>query len=231
MEHQKPIRNMKDYGKGKIYIIRNNVNDMIYIGSTCQTLSQRMAQHRQDANKQKRQHYKLYEAMREHGKETFYIELVEDYGCERREQLLKREGEIIREHKAELNKRIEGQTRKEYREANKEANKEKDKIYCEKNKDKIKEYYEANKDKIKEYREANKDKIREYYEANKDKIREHYEANKNRISKQQKGYYEANKDKIKERRKTQNNTKGYYFATPLLANHSTQQAQQSGHEI
>jgi predicted GIY-YIG superfamily endonuclease len=118
MEHHKTVRNNKDYNNGKIYIVRNHINDMVYIGSTCQTLSRRMAEHRSNMNANLKQHYKLYVAMREHGKEHFYIELLEDYACERPEQLLKREGERTREYNVELNKKIEGQTLKEYREAN-----------------------------------------------------------------------------------------------------------------
>ena len=35
-----------DYSKAKIYQIINDVSDDIYIGSTCQPLSKRMAEHR-----------------------------------------------------------------------------------------------------------------------------------------------------------------------------------------
>ena len=48
--------------------------------------------------------------MREIGKQRFYIELYEEYPCENIEQLRKREGEIIRELKPTLNKRIEDRT-------------------------------------------------------------------------------------------------------------------------
>ena len=41
-------RQSKDYSQGKIYCIRNTISDEIYIGSTCQSLSQRMAQHRRN---------------------------------------------------------------------------------------------------------------------------------------------------------------------------------------
>ena len=37
--------------KPKIYCIRNHIDDQIYLGSTCQSLSKRMAYHRQDAKK------------------------------------------------------------------------------------------------------------------------------------------------------------------------------------
>ena len=38
--------NSKNYQNGKIYCIRNYVDDDIYIGSSCQPLSKRMAWHR-----------------------------------------------------------------------------------------------------------------------------------------------------------------------------------------
>ena len=39
-------KSKKDYSLGKIYCIRNTTYDDTYIGSTCQTLSQRMALYR-----------------------------------------------------------------------------------------------------------------------------------------------------------------------------------------
>ena len=37
---------MKDYSKGKIYTIRNkNDNNLIYVGSTIETLTSRMSKH------------------------------------------------------------------------------------------------------------------------------------------------------------------------------------------
>ena len=43
----------RDYTNGKIYCIRNNVDDDIYIGSTTQALSKRMAKHRSNINSKK----------------------------------------------------------------------------------------------------------------------------------------------------------------------------------
>ena len=37
---------MPDYHKGKIYKILNTIDNEIYVGSTCELLSQRMARHR-----------------------------------------------------------------------------------------------------------------------------------------------------------------------------------------
>ena len=73
-------RQPKDFSKGKIYCIRNAINNDIYIGSTCQSLSQRMAQHRKDVNF--KQGMKLHKSMKELGRENFYIELLEECPCE-----------------------------------------------------------------------------------------------------------------------------------------------------
>ena len=89
-------RSQKDYSKGKIYLIRNTVNDLLYVGSTCQTVAQRMTEHRSRA-KNTVKNGPIYTAMRELGVDKFYIEWHSDYPCERGDQLTKREGEVMRE--------------------------------------------------------------------------------------------------------------------------------------
>ena len=89
-------RSQKDYSKGKIYLIRNTVNDLLYVGSTCQTVAQRMSEHRSRA-KNTDKNGAIYTAMRELGVDKFYIEWHSDFPCERGEQLAKREGEVMRE--------------------------------------------------------------------------------------------------------------------------------------
>ena len=42
---------MPDYSKGKIYKITNDLNDDVYIGSTCDTLSRRFSNHKSKSNK------------------------------------------------------------------------------------------------------------------------------------------------------------------------------------
>ncbi len=89
---------MPDYKNSKIYTIRCKTdNNLIYVGSTTQPLSKRMVEHRSKHNEEKSDSYTnpLYIKMREFGIENFFIELYEDYPCERKEQLEKREGEII----------------------------------------------------------------------------------------------------------------------------------------
>ena len=60
---------MPDYSKGKIYKVLNNINDEIYVGSTVETLSVRMAKHRHTMKRQPQ--FKLYEHMNKLGVENF----------------------------------------------------------------------------------------------------------------------------------------------------------------
>jgi hypothetical protein len=148
---------MPDYQKGKIYTIRCRTDDeLIYVGSTIMTLSKRLAEHRYaSVNKQKtgKRFYKDVENW-----DDWYIELYEEYPCENKQQLNRKEGEIIRKI-GTLNIRIEGRTQKEWKQAyyenHREESLEVNKKWMEKNKEYRKEYKKA-------YREANKEKIAEY---------------------------------------------------------------------
>ena len=168
------------YKNGKIYTIRcKNDDSLIYVGSTIQPLFKRWYGHKCRVNNEKSKEYNffLYQKMRETNIEDWYIELYEEFSCENKEQLNKREGEIIREI-GTLNKVIPGRTQKEYIEDNKDKIKEYKKEYQEKNKEiiseKRKQYYEANKtkllDNMKQYQQDNKEKIKghkkKYYESN-----------------------------------------------------------------
>ena len=101
---------MPDYSKGKIYKILNNIDDEIYVGSTVETLSHRMAKHRCDM---KRKHCILYQYMLKLGVSNFYIELIENYPCNDLYELRAREGHYIRE-RGTLNMVIAGRTSKEW---------------------------------------------------------------------------------------------------------------------
>lgn len=159
---------MPNYSKSKIYKIYSYENDDVYYGSTVDTLSRRMTGHRT--------HYKMYKEGKMNYLTSFKIleltsckiELVENYPCNSKEELLQREGFYIRNNDC-VNKIIAGRTKKEY--------------------------YETNIDKIKIYqKEVNK----EYHEQNKDKIKEqkkeYYEENKEYKKQQSKAYYEQNKE-------------------------------------
>ena len=102
---------MVNYQGGRIYTIRCKIDDtLIYVGSTTQPLAKRWAEHRSKSKKDNTR--KLYQSINNNWGE-WYIELYEEYPCDNREQLNKREGEIIRLI-GNLNVKIEGRTKKEY---------------------------------------------------------------------------------------------------------------------
>ena len=146
-----------DYANGKIYVIRNHVNDFVYVGSTCQSLSKRFSWHKSHMKNKK---FQLYEAMMENGIENFYIELIELFPCSCRDELHKREGQYIRKFdsfKNGYNGCIAGRSGKEWENDNKEKIKERMKNYRDDNKEQIKKYNE-------EYRKVNKEKINEKFD-------------------------------------------------------------------
>ena len=102
------------YQNGKIYKLWSLETDEIYVGSTCCPLHKRMFKHRQSSRFGARSHYKLYREMERLGESSFRIELIEDYPCDSRDELLKREGYWIRELKATLNMVMAGRSKKEY---------------------------------------------------------------------------------------------------------------------
>jgi len=175
---------MPDYKNGKIYKLFSYDNDLIYIGSTTQELYKRLCEHKSRANICNSK--LLFEASN-----NVKIELIEEYACNNKMELTKKEGEHIRANDC-VNKVIAGRSNKEWHDDNKDKQKEYHKEYRNKNKDKIKEYLKNNKDKInerlKKYREDNRDKIKEYnnkwLEDNRDKLKE-YRREKYRLKKLQ----------------------------------------------
>lgn len=153
----------------KIYEIRCNETDEVYIGKTTKTLKERLSKHKYSDSCTSKQ-----------------IILREDYvmseidKCDTEEESIFLESYYIRNTDNCINRNIPGRTKQEWYEENKDEILERYKIYSEQNKEKRKEYYEQNKDEIlirkKEYHEKNKDKIsekrKEYYEKNKDEINE-----------------------------------------------------------
>ena len=166
---------MPNYQKGKIYKILNTIDNEIYVGSTCEVLSLRMARHR--ASLKRNANSLVYKHMKQLGVENFYIELIEDCPCDRNEELVKREGEIIRSI-GTLNKNgtiniKENSTdyHRQYYQDNLETRKEQKHIWYERNKEHVKEQ-------VKEYKENNKESIKDYYERNKGRIKDYYKRNK-----------------------------------------------------
>lgn len=213
---------MVNYNDGKVYCIRNHVDDEVYVGSTCQLLSNRMGCHR----KRCRDGYsgRLYDHMRAVGVEHFYVELIESCkDCETKEELVARERHHMREI-GTLNRNVPGAFdevggKKEYfkREGkiryakNPEPNKQRAREWYQENKDRAlvssRKWVENNMERVKEYKHS-------WYESNKDNLqeraREYREANKDRIKEKDKAYYEANKERFKAYREANKEQKSEY---------------------
>jgi len=144
---------MVNYQLGKIYTVRSLTSPEIYVGSTVAPLCKRMVKHRSQWK-----NGLILGKNKEIVKDIndWKIELHELYPCLTKQELYRREGEVIREI-GTLNKYIAGRTDKEYRIDNS---------------DKIKKNYIENADKIKENRIKNADKIKEWRIENADKIKE-----------------------------------------------------------
>ena len=183
-----------DYKNGQIYAIRNHIDNDIYVGSTCQALSKRMAKHRGDVNSTAKGHRILYTKMKSLGTEQFYIELLESCPCENKEQLRKLEGKYIRDI-GTLNKMIAGRSDKEYKHEDRIENPGK---YYLRNK----LFREANKEKIKEQKQryCNQEHVKARAQAYRD---EHKEEMKLYIT----NYNKVNKDIIQEKKRIYNRMK------------------------
>jgi hypothetical protein len=200
------------YSTGTVYkIICRLDSDIVYIGSTFNTLRNRW-QHHKNSYKEYlngRSHCSIYPYFEKYGIENFKIIKVKEYECYRENRSDRRHLNVyetlwINKTKNCVNKQnpfcIQKLSDKFRYQNTKEQYREQRKEYREKNKEKIRQ-------KKKQYREENKEKIRqkkkEYYENNKEKIsqrdKKYYENNKEKISQRDKKYYENNKEKIRER--------------------------------
>ena len=109
---------MPDYQKGKIYKLWSPQGKEIYIGSTVQPLYKRLSQHKSYLDCQSRYLFENYNVVK--------IELIEEYPCNNKMELDRKEGEHVRENEC-LNKNVPGRTAKEWYQDNNyyENNKEK----------------------------------------------------------------------------------------------------------
>ena len=132
------------YQRGQIYCIRSPQTEMVYYGSTIQPLYKRFHVHNADM---KRGVYCSSQEILKLG--DAYIEWVEDYPCNSKKELDRREGQIQRENKEIcVNLNVAGRNKKEYYEDVKDTISEKKKIYYKANKEAIlerKKYHEAKK--------------------------------------------------------------------------------------
>jgi len=185
------------YQRGKVYeivVLHEDYKDDLYVGSTiCPRLSTRLGQHKIEAE-QDEPTKKLHVLMKTLGVRFFKIVLIEDWPCDSKQELCKREQYHMTLRKPTLNmvnayltKEERLAYQKDYREDNKAVISARDKDYREENK-------EAHKAYMKEYYEENKD-------AHKKQAKIHYEENKEAYASRGKIYREENAEAISARRK------------------------------
>ena len=159
-----------DYSKCSIYKIEH-VDDesLVYVGHTTNFVK-RKTSHKSSCYNENDRHYnlKVYQMIRENGGwDAFKMIEVEKYPCKDRREAERRENEVMKEFKSNMNMRKSFSTEEE------------NKLYME---EYNKNYYEIHKEKIQEQK-------KNYYEANKSKIQK-------RMREQKKVYYESNKSKL-----------------------------------
>ena len=185
------------YQKGQIYKIVDVGFNKCYIGSTTETLSQRMTRHRAYYFKYLRDNRdRVYLTSSilfdEFGVENCKIEWIEDYPCNSKKELEAREGKHQKENDC-VNKIIVGRTVQEYREDNKEKISQNAKIYKVKHKEELKQYREDNAEHFKQ-------KAKERYNEKKEEInkkhREHYTQNLATAKARHKRNYELNRERV-----------------------------------
>ena len=202
------------YMNAKIYKILNSSNDDVYVGSTIQSLSQRMAKHRSSIKH--KPHYRLYQHMQKFGVDTFYIELIENYPCRSKDELRAKEGEWIRRI-GTLNDKVAGRSGKDWYNEHREEHSAKCKEYRQNNleavKEKAKQFRLNNIDKIREYdkqryegrKEGVKARVRKWKQDHEDYVKERSkewrEENRDRKREMDRQYREKNKDKLREQHK------------------------------
>ena len=126
---------MVNYGNTKIYKIWSPLGDNIYIGCTTKKyLSQRMVQHKHNANKGSQKTNTSYIIFEEYGINNCFIELLEAKECVSKDECKMLEGKYIRELEC-VNKYIPDRTKKEYYETHKDKLAEWQKQYRHDNKE------------------------------------------------------------------------------------------------
>ena len=209
-----------NFQNGKIYClrVRNDGDKIVYVGSTVRPLSERMGEHRHGVKKNPE--WKIYKLLAEVGLDNVYIELLQAFPCNNREELNAEEGRHMRIHRTTIegaNAKIAGRTDQDYRAENREALKAKCKAYHTSNRDhlnaKSTAYYAAHRDTLtaqaREYYDAHRETMKEksavYHATHVDAMiayrREHHAANRDAHNARSAAYHAAHREQANEKRK------------------------------
>jgi hypothetical protein len=214
---------MPNYQLGKVYKLVNNVDDKIYVGSTCHSLKRRKQEHKDKSKISP--NTLVYRHIVNIGWDNVDIVLIEDVPCNSKEELWQRERYYTELYNSELNTlrpitsvEEKRETRQIYHQNNIDEIIEKRKIHYQKNitkmSEKNKKYYYNNIEKMseknKKWRQNNKEKIKEER-----KIR--YDEYKNIVKCKCGGTYNSNFSCKKERHEnTEKHNKYLAFNINLL---------------
>jgi hypothetical protein len=189
----------RDYSRGEIYTITSPSSNDVYVGSTIKSLRDRMEGHISN--------WKNGLGLGKHKEivkdiNDWNIRSFELYSCNNLEELLNREGEVIKEI-GTLNKKISGKNNKE---CNIEKTKNK-KIYYEEQQDNMNIYIENQKEDLKKYIENQKDDLKKYIEKEKDDLKKYIEEQKDFKETRIKNAYIYNQEQQKIDKEYQNKIK------------------------
>ena len=144
-----------DYSKGQIYTLRSHQTDAIYIGSTCGPLRARLCSHKSNYKTWKEGKYGYTTSYEIVKYDDAYIELLEDFPCDNKKELNRREGQLIRQNEC-VNRVVAGRTNVEWHRENKVRSFNSQHAWYEANKDtcmaRAKAHYESNKERISQYK-------------------------------------------------------------------------------
>ena len=148
----------------RIYCIRSNQTDNVYIGSTDQTLNQRFSVHKSFYKRWRNGNPKYISSYEILKYNDTWIELLEEDEANSKAEYESIEGiyqrntdNCINKNRAGMNVKEDPQYNTRYGAQYRLKNKERES-------NRNKQYYQKNKDKFKQYRLKNKDKMRQYQE-------------------------------------------------------------------
>jgi hypothetical protein len=128
---------MEKYQHAKIYFISNDVDNLIYVGSTIKPLNRRFTLHKSASKLYPER--KIYKHFTKLGIDHFEIKLIKKYPCNNKLELEIEEERYKILLNAQLNTRRAHRTAEQLKEYKKEQNDRNNKIYYQKNRAKLNE--------------------------------------------------------------------------------------------
>jgi len=180
-----------NYANGKVYLIVSKIDRNVkYVGSTCDSLSNRLCQHKSASKLDKNKNRKIYEYFNENSWDNAEISLLELVNCKSKMELLKRERFWKDQEKPSLNINNPYISEEEKKQQMKQYYEQ----HVEETKQRMKKWYESHAGEVKQ-------QSKKWYEQHADIKKQYYEQHANKIKEQTKQYREQHLNKIKQRMK------------------------------